>query len=321
MDANVNFQGQANGAGDTLALFRPIYLAEVLSAFNAANITMDKHTTRTIENGKSVKFPATGLATGGYHVPGSEILGRSTLHNEVTISVDEVLYSDSFVSEIDELRNHYDVRGEYSKQQGEFLANTWDRNVLSLMIQAARTTAGIVAGRPGGTVLTNSAYRTDADVLAQGLFDARVALDEKFIPQSDVTCFLRPAQHALLVSGSSKAIHKDYDGRGSYANGSIAVIAGVPIVRTTNLPTFDLSSDAAIAAAGLTPEAILGKYRGDFTNTAAVIAHKSAVATVKLKDLQVEITRDPRRLGTLIVSSMICGAGVLRPETSVELSI
>ena len=47
--------------------------------------------------------------------------------------------------------------------------------------------------------------------------------------------------------------------------------------------------------------------------------HKSAIGTVKLKDLVVETTYDARRLGTLITGRMAVGSNVLRPESCVAV--
>jgi hypothetical protein len=47
--------------------------------------------------------------------------------------------------------------------------------------------------------------------------------------------------------------------------------------------------------------------------------HRSAVGTVKLIDLAVEMDYDIRRQGTLVVSKYAVGHGILRPESAVEI--
>ena len=54
-------------------------------------------------------------------------------------------------------------------------------------------------------------------------------------------------------------------------------------------------------------------------NTTALIAHTSAVGTVKLMDLAVESEYDIRRQGTLMVAKYAKGHGVLRPEAAVQI--
>lgn len=310
--------GQDLGSGSVDALFRSIYLAEVLTAFHTANVVADKHMVRTITNGKSATFPVSGIAGGGYHTAGTEILGRSIKASEKVIVVDDILFSDTFIAKIDEAKVHYDVRSVYTKEQGEFLAKTWDENVFRMIAQAARAASNVPGEVSGGTVLYDADYLTDASALAAGIFAAVTQLDENGVPAADRFAYLKPAQLALLVQNKD-TINKDWGGQGSYASGSIAMIGGAPLVKTTHLPREDLSDNTAITAAGRDPAAILAKYRGDYSDTACLVAQKGAVGTVKLLDLALEMNYDFRRLGTLIVASMALGTDILRPECAVEL--
>lgn len=54
-NATVTQFGQINGAGDDDALFLKVFGGEVLAAFNARNVFMDKHTVRSISSGKSAQ--------------------------------------------------------------------------------------------------------------------------------------------------------------------------------------------------------------------------------------------------------------------------
>lgn len=58
-NATVLAVGQINGAGATDALFLKMFAGELLTAFDEANVVMDKHTVRNIKSGKSASFPAT----------------------------------------------------------------------------------------------------------------------------------------------------------------------------------------------------------------------------------------------------------------------
>ena len=60
-------------------------------------------------------------------------------------------------------------------------------------------------------------------------------------------------------------------------------------------------------------------YNVDAQHVAAVVFHKSAVGTVKLKDMVVENTYDPRRLGNLMTARLALGHGILRPESAVRI--
>ena len=56
----------------------------------------------------------TGFVNANYHTAGNEITGQAIKHNEKVINLDDMLLADVFVAEVEELKNHYDVRAEYS---------------------------------------------------------------------------------------------------------------------------------------------------------------------------------------------------------------
>ena len=306
-NAVVLASGQNNGAGLTDALFLKVFGGEVLTAFETACVTKDKHVVRQIQNGKSAQFPATWKVNAAYHTPGAEIVGQTSNVSERIITIDDLLIADVFLANIDEAKSHFDVRSVYSKETGVVLANRWDKNILQLMALAARASA-TVTGANGGTSLTSDTtlYKTSATDLAAGIYAAVQAMDEKDIPETDVkSCFVKPAQYYLLAQ-STALINRDWMGAGSYSDGKILRIGGAEIVKTNNLPTTLVNTGPAA-------------YQGDFTKTAAVVTTKAAVGTVKLLDLAQEMAYDIRRQGTLIVSKYAVGHGILRPECAVEL--
>jgi len=52
-NATVSNLGQANTSGDTQALFLKVFAGEVLTAYEEACVTSDKHTVRAISSGES----------------------------------------------------------------------------------------------------------------------------------------------------------------------------------------------------------------------------------------------------------------------------
>jgi hypothetical protein len=306
-NATVSRLGEVNAAGgDKLALFLKVFAGEVLTAFAEVNVALNLSTIRNIQSGKSASFPATWKAAAEYHTPGTEILGAAIKHNERIINIDSVLISHAFLANIDEAMNHYDVRSEYSKQLAYALSNQMDKNLLQLMVLAARSSATITGGY-GGTQLTAAGYDTTANTLAQGIYDAAQTLDEKDIPESEERFIvLRPKHYNLLIQ-SDKALHRDWnlsEDNGTYASGKIFRIAGVRIVKSNHLPN---SNIAAVTGQNNT-------YSADFSNTIGVVATKQAVGTVKLMDLGMESEYDIRRQGHLFVAKYACGHGLLRPE-------
>ncbi len=304
-DNTVTRLGQINSTGLTDALFMKVY-AEVLAAFNRTTKAKDRHYVRSIPNGKSAQFPTIGRAAARYHTPGTEIVGQAIPHNEKIITIDGLLIADVTIAEIDEAMNHYDVRGEYTRLLGEELAMEFDRNVLRTGILAARST-GWHSSMPGGTKLIVATAKTSGLDLAAAIYSAGVTLDENFAPESERQVYVKPLQYALLVQ-ETKNINKDWGGAGAYADGMIQKINDIEIVKTTQLPTTNVTGTFG------------NKYDVNAANTAALVLHRNAVGTVKLIDMKMGAEWSERRQSTLLVAKQAMGHGVLRPEAAVEIA-
>lgn len=301
--------GQANGSGAVDALFLKVFAGEVLTAFREKTAFISRSMVRTISSGKSAQFPASWKGTAAYHTPGTQLVGTAVAHNERVVIIDDMLIADRFIANIDEARSHYDVRSEYSYDMGRALAKAYDSNVAQVGILAARASTTVTGGN-GGTQITDTDARTNADSLVGSILDAAQALDEKDVPEEDRYCFLKPGPYYNLVESGSKALSTDYNpgGNGSLASGKIYRIGGIELVKTNNLPQANISSG---------PTA----YQGDFTNTAALVMHRSAVGTVKLLDLSMEGAYLIEYQGTLMVAKYAIGHGILRPESAVEIKV
>lgn len=215
-----------------------------------------------------------------------------------------------FIAEIDEAKNHYDVRSQYSKECGIALATEMDKNVLRSALLASAGSAIFSGASPAGTNVTHASMKVDATVLAAGLFSAAQTLDENDVPSSQKrSAFVRPAQYYLLATNKD-LLNKDWGGQGSFATASLPQVAGIELVVTNNLPITNESGSASV----------LDKYEGDWSKVAALVTTPYAAATIKLMDLKTEMAYDIRRQGTLIVAKYAVGHGALRPECAVRLS-
>ena len=298
--------GAINGGVDKDALFLKVFAGEVLTAFAETNVFMSRHMVRTIEHGKSASFPASGKGTASYHTPGKQLLGTGVNHAERIITIDDLLVADRSIAQIDEAKNHYDVRSIYSRDVGMALSRAFDMNVAQVAALAARASATVTGGN-GGTRVEAATIKTDAAVLEDSIFAAAQALDEKDVPDTDRYVFLKPEQYYLLVNSTSRSINRDFGGRGSPADGTIFSIAGIQIVKSNNVPSTNIATG---------PTA----YQGNFTTTAGIVMHQSAVGTVKLLDLSVEMQWLIEYQTNLIVGKYAVGHGILRPESAVELA-
>jgi len=307
--------GAANGAvanfAQKNALFLKVFAGEVLTAFDETNVMKDLHVSRTISSGKSAQFPVTGKANAAYHTVGTPLLGTQNIsHNEIVVNIDDVLIADTFIANIDEAKNHYDVRAEYSRLLGMALAKQFDVRCLQLGVLAARGSATVTGGN-GGTAITDADAATNGASLAASIFAAAQAMDEKDVPENDRVAIVKPAQYYNLVQ-TTDVINRDFGGAGVYAEGTVLKVAGIQIVKSNNVPTTNVS---AVSGENNT-------YHGDFSTTVALVMQKSAIGTVKLMDLAVERTSGDFEImyqGTLMAAKYAMGHGILRPECAVEI--
>lgn len=312
-NATASRVGQAGLTGATDALFLKVFSGEVMSTFNAQTVMKEKTRIRSIQNGKSAQFPAIGKTTAAYHTVGAEILGGSIEHGEKVITIDDLLIANTFIASIDEAKNHYDVRAEYSKQMGQALAQTYDRNLLSMAVKAARDPSGIGAGVAGQGDAASENLGTTTPTTAQivtGIYDAAADLDAKNVPETERFVIVDPATYYALVQ-DDKLINRDFGQNGSYSDGTIMRVAGMQIVKSNNLAVDHTTSTSY-------PD-FNSKYSENATDTKALIIQRQALGTVQLMDMATEMEYDIRRQGTLAVSKMAVGHGVLRPECIIEL--
>tara|TARA_A100001201_G_scaffold99554_1_gene85685 strand:- start:5400 stop:6380 length:981 start_codon:yes stop_codon:yes gene_type:complete len=314
--------GKVNAGGSEDALFLKVFAGEVLTSFERASATEGADMVRAIASGKSAQFPVMGRISASYHTPGTEITGSDVNHNEKVITINDLLISSVFLSNIEEAKNHYDVRGAYSSEIGRALAFQKDKHILQTIGQAAKTTTANVGDTsyPAGTVLTNTniASATDAtaaNAMIEELFSAAKTLDDNYVPKEGRKCFLRTEEYYKLANATN-AINVDFSGNGSIAEGRVQRIAGIDLIPVPHFVSSNVTTGADAGSAtqgGSTPQAV------DLSNFVALVCHPSAVGTVKLMDLAVESEYDIRRQGTLMVAKYAMGHGVLRPEAAVGI--
>jgi len=291
-----------------------VFAGEVLTAFRKATIFESLHTVRTISSGKSASFPLIGLNSAAYHTPGTMLTGTQVKHAEAVIKIDDKLVSNVFVADIDEAKNHYDVRAPYSTEMGNALAYTFDKNVAAMVAKAARTATNFNTDLPGGTrikIVAASKSAITGAQLATALFSAAQKMDENNLPENDRYCVLAPAEYYKLVQ-ETNVINRDWGGAGAYADGTVLRVAGITILKSNHLPTTNRTSTTGEQ----------NDYTANFTDSVALAFNKMAVGTVKLMDLKMEQTgSDVHALwqGTFMVASMALGTNILRPDCAVEI--
>ena len=327
--------GKANATSRTLGddkdLFLKVFAGEILTAFNENNVMKDLTLVRSISSGKSASFPVTGTASAGYHTPGDSLITGDYLsqisHNERQIFIDQLLVSSTLIAEIDELRNHYDLRSIYSAELGKALAKECDQNIIKTFVAAASASAEAPQG--AGSVLDGGNLVT-AQAMVDALYSVAETLDGKDVPSEDRFAVVAPQQYYKLLTGDNVAINKDTSNGGAdAAKGVVMEVAGIKIHKSNNLQTVvNLEDLSSTPVAGQLND-VFGSdgvgYNGDFSSITAdaasghgfIAGHPSAVGTVKLLDLATESEYQIERQATLFAAKYAMGHGVLRPEAAV----
>jgi len=335
--------GQANATGDQNTLFLKVFSGEILTVFEETNVMLPTTTVRTISSGKSAQFPATGTATASYHTPGHDILTEGSgsasdylskiKHNEIVVTINNLLLSSVFIDSLDEAKNHYDIRSEYTKQMARALAAEADKMLIVHGLVGARVTGS--NDRFGGTDFLGNTFDLDvaslADVtsakLIDGIFDAAQHMDSKNVPSEDRYCVIGPDAYYKLIATDGSAgglvINRDFgnEGNGSIAGGTVYSVGGFKILKSNNVPVDNVDMTAAAKAGDLsTLSGVIDFADTNAKHPVALCFHKSGLGTVKLKDLKVEADYQIQRQGSLVVASYAMGHEALRNEALVELA-
>jgi hypothetical protein len=319
-NANPASIGRVNASGSEDALFLKVFAGETITAFEQSSVTEGQEMVRSISSGKSATFPVMGRTSAAYHTPGSEIVGTDINHNEQIITINDLLVSSAFLSNIEEAKNHWDVRSSYSTEIGRALAFQKDKHVLQTIGQASLGSAN-ATGLDGGTTLTNTSIAsataaTAANAMIDELFNAASALDSHYVPKEGRVAFIRLEEYYKLANGTN-AVNVDFtQGNGGIDSGKVISIAGITLIPTPHFVASNVNSGVDQGSAtqgGSNPQAV------NLSNYVCLVSHPSAVGTVKLMDLAVESEYDIRRQGTLMVAKYAMGHKALRPESAVGI--
>lgn len=315
---NYQQQGAKQNTGDQLALFLKVFSGEVLTAFTRASKVMNNHMIKTIDSGKSTSFPVMGRGKAHYLPAGSNLddLREAIPHNEVVINIDGLLTSDVLITDIFEAMNYYDVRGEYAKQLGEALAIAADGATVAEIAKLVKANTENITGLGKGIVvektITGGAginYETGKAVI-DGLLEMKAKWTTQYVPEEERFAYITPEVESAIIT-SKDAINRDYGAVASIVDGNIDKLCGFKIIAVPHLKAGGADKTGML---GTSPEG--HEFPTDYAGALAVCAHRTAVATVKLKDLQLEHARRPELQADMIIAKNAVGHGGLRPEAS-----
>ena len=378
----------SNGADPDYWL--PIWSGEVLTAYSELNIFEPLVSTETIESGTTKRFPITGTVKGkSKWLAGEELGGNEGVQTPgwFDISLDQRPMAAYFdLDQIHLMLTQWDYRAELSRQAGLWLANTRDKQIISMIAQAAfapnRNPYGTgLAGMNNsnknalpanatfnhlGNRASTQTQRTDAALLLLDYLERyMVNLQEVDVPSQEIYCAVTPQAfqdiRALGIARDATGLvggaGRPYFGGVAEAGGLGASLSqgmmnimdsleymGVKIIKTNHIgegPTGLYGSNIVDGTgANILPTIVNGvvtaqgtlrdigdpKYNFDFCQRAtgggpqaaapikALIWQRNGVCSLRLQGMQTESVKDTRRGTYFTVSSIMAGAGILRPE-------
>ena len=296
--AGISNPGQNLSAGDRDALFMKVFSGEVLTAFARNTVMMSRHQVRTIDHGKSASFAVMGRTRAKYLAPGNSLddQRKKFEHSEKIIAIDGLLTADCLITDIDDAMNHYDVRVEYSRQLGEALAQSADCAIINeLANMAAKDAPEAAENIPDNDVDAEKVKGTGkafefatglelsqsagyGNKIIEGLLAARAAFTKNYVPMGDRYCLLTPEGYSALI----KALMPDsanYQALFDPNSGKLQTICGFEVIEVPHL-----INDGVDGKHTLNAKYAAAKLQG-------IVFHRSAVGTVKLKDLAMERAR------------------------------
>ncbi len=183
----------------------------------------------------------------------------------------------------------------------------WDAiGAIGELVGALAVVATPKTGQKAAKKIEATGYGAAADaaargnVIVEGLFASTTALDEDDVTETPIFVTTPKVKYELV---QSNAINKDLTmGNGGLDSGTVAMVAGIPIMWTNHIG----GNGTAIIAAGV--KALLG-----------YVSTRDVIGVVSAMDITSDSWEDKRRLGNQFVSYYALGMGVLNPTGLIEL--
>ena len=268
---------------------------------------------------KSAQFPVFGRAASSYLKAGANLddLRVNIPHAEKIIEIDGLLTSDVLIFDLDDAMAHFDVRGEYAKQAGEALAVARDGAVLAEIAKLVVEDKENITGLGKGAILSTplpAASIGETEAMGKAIFEQllkiKTALSENYVPETERTVYIRPVALNALVANKD-IINKLYGASVTIESGKPPKLIGFDLVETPHLTKGGADVNAGV---------IQGNghvFPAAYKDTCMfLVAHRSTVGTLTLKDLALEHARRANLQADQIIAKYAMGHGGLRPEAA-----
>ena len=320
-------QGKGQSSADKLAMFLKVFGGEVLTAFARTSVTTSRHMMRSIASGKSAQFPVIGRTKAAYLQAGESLddKRKDIKQTEKVINIDGLLTADVLIYDIEDAMNHFDVRSEFTNQLGESLAMAADGAVLAELaglVNLPATTDENIAGLGKAQLITTLKTQAElADPVELGkaiiaaLTQARAGLTKNYVPAADRTFYTTPDNYSAILAALMPNA-ANYASLIDPEKGTIRNVMGFEVVEVPHLTAGGAGDDREDTTTNQKHAFPATGGNVNLANVVGIFQHRSAVGTVKLKDLALERARRAEYQADQIIAKYAMGHGGLRPEAA-----
>jgi len=289
---------------------------------------------KTVTAGKSYQFLMNSDSPDAEEFsPGDEMLGQAGAVEEGTITVDKYIVVSKFIPQDQMKIGHFDIISRAAKSHKNIIERRYDKRIFTVGCLAARDAAVTKNGltvHSGGNVVTRSGATVQAAYPSSSIGAANFRADlrtlglnqdiDKIDPENRYLWITPQMRQVIQYDNTAQVFSEDYiDGENNQQKRQITLLEGYKIVGFPNIS----SQGGPFPNENFTSES-LPKYNGNFTigattGTPVALAlsggadGSAAIGLLTFESVQNFFIYQQAKLGWLMGSYVLCGAGKLNP--------
>lgn len=288
--------GQINQQGDTFALHLAQYAGMVEGTLERRSVMADFVPRRSVRGTSTIRNYAIGETTLGVVEPGVAPRAHGVDFSKAELTIDTVVYARNVTPLLDEFQTEYDARAEIGREHGKKIAKFTDQ---AFFIQAAKAAQMAESryrdaasgtspdGHTGGTqyTFTDVNDAKDPAKVYNALSELETMMSEKDVEweEDGFVIVLRPKIFKALRD-AEQIINGTYvTADGTQKEGMIFKAFGVPVKRSNNLPTGNVTGHFLSNARNG------NAYDGDFTKLAGIVVSPRALLAGETIPLETDV--------------------------------
>lgn len=312
---------QQNQTGDVNALIIEEFTGIVEHTIKRKQVLAPFIPMRTVRGTNTLTNYAVGQTELGKVTAGQEpdvTAGPDISRN--TLVVDTHVYARNAIALLEVFQSTIDIRREIAIEHGEKLSKFTDQSFFIQAVKAARAAdssySGGTSGKPGGfsggnvETLAASADATDGTKMYKAISNLFAKMETKDVqPNTDNFVLALTPQAFYAMLDAEQIINGTYiTSDGASVSGMVFKAFGVPVVKSNNIPTTQISNHL------LSNGANGNAYDGDFRGVVAVLLSPKALMAGETIPLTSDLFYDKLRKSWYIDSDRSFGVAPNRNE-------